>query len=260
MKKIKSNIKKLFLRILNKEIHLISEQEKKVNCLTEQLASTQEELAQLKQCMNHYFRGHYTTWQEKRVTAIIEYFSPLWFRGKKILELGAGYGDIGAVFTALGAEVTCSDARIEHLEVVKMKYPQIHTVQANIENEWPFEDRYDLILHLGVLYHLDDVNFSLERSLNSANHVVLETEVCDSNDRSTILKVDEDKNGYDQSFTGRGSRPSATYLENFIEHRGASFERIAGNECNSLFHQYNWTVQNSGEWRHGLRRFWFIKT
>ena len=34
------------------------------------------------------------------------------FKGKKILELGAGHGDIGAFFAELGADVLCLDGRI----------------------------------------------------------------------------------------------------------------------------------------------------
>lgn len=260
MKKIKAVLRQFLLRGLRQEINLLNEQTNKLHQMTAQLDSAQKELENLKHHLDGRFRGHYNLWQEKRVTAIIEYFNPLWFKGKKILELGCGYGDIGAAFTALGANVTCSDARAEHLEVLKRKYPHIKTIQANIENEWPFEEKYDLILHLGVLYHLNDINFSLERSVKYADHLILETEVCDSDDHDTMLKVEEDKNSYDQSFTGHGSRPSASYIEQFIKNLGASFERVNGNQCNSLFHQYNWTVQGSGEWRHGLRRFWFIKS
>lgn len=260
MKKVRELIKQLLLNNLSEELQHVKEQEMKLHCVTEQLELAQKELMQIKHQLNGCFRGHYTLWQEKRVTAIIEYYHPLWFKGKKILELGCGYGDIGAVFTALGADVTCSDAREEHLEVLKTKYPHIKTIKANIECEWPFEERYDLILHLGVLYHLNDINYSLERSINSADHVILETEVCDSDDHNTVIKIVEDKASYDQSFTGHGSRPSARYIEQFVEKYGASFERISGNECNSLFHQYNWEVQGSAEWRHGLRRFWYIKS
>lgn len=204
------------------------------------------------------FGGHYHYWRDRRVTAIIEHFGPLWFQGKKILELACGYGDIGAAFATLGAQVTCSEVRPEHLRVINKRYSQIKTVPANLENEWPFKERFDLILNLGVLYHLKNFAFALAKSLESADHVVLETEVCDSEDPDRVIMIQE--SGYDQSYIGVGTRPSAACIERIMESHRASYERVSDNRCNALFHNYDWKVENTGRWCSGLRRFWFIKT
>lgn len=208
---------------------------------------------------SYRFQEHYQHWRSQRTSAIISHYGPLWFKGKRVLELGCGHGDIGSIFSLLGADVTFSDARSEHLDTLRQRYPFSNTVLANCENEWPFEGRFDLILHLGLLYHLKDFEFSLNKSLDFGGNVVLETEVCDSNDPNQVSFVKEDDAGYDQSFGGVGSRPSPAYLERVFHDRNASFERLTDASCNSSFHCYDWRITNSGEWRHGLRRLWFIR-
>lgn len=207
-----------------------------------------------------YFSGHYDEWRNRRITAIVSHYGPLWFKGKTVLELGAGYGDIGAALQGIGAQVTCSEAREEHVAKIRRRHPNIEVIKANMEHEWPFTKKYDLILHLGLLYHLKNINFSVEKSLSNAMFVALETEVCDSDDPNFVLRVTEDKTGYDQSFIGIGSRPSAPYVERLFENVGARFDRISDSRCNSYFHTYDWNVTNTGDWCNGLRRFWFVAT
>jgi len=206
------------------------------------------------------FSHHYDAWREKRVTEIIRYFGPLWFRGKKLLEVGCGYGEIGLSFEALGAEVHYSDARQEHLDVILKHRPYAHVIKADINNEWPFDIEYDLILHLGVLYHLDDIDYSLSKLMHSAKHAVLETEVSDSISEELVVKVIEDSESYDQSTTGVGSRPSPAYIEKQLKKLGANkLVKLESKSCDSTFHQYSWPLSNTGRWEHGLRALWFIE-
>ncbi|ENM5767889.1 class I SAM-dependent methyltransferase [Vibrio mimicus] len=205
------------------------------------------------------FSDHYIPWREKRVTEIIRHFSPLWFRGKKILELGCGYGEVGKNFEGLGAVVTYCDARQEHLDVILKHRPHCKVVKADINNEWPFEEKFDLIVHMGVLYHLDNMSFSIAKAMESAYHIVLETEVCDSNDPMFNLAVEENILGYDQSVTGLGSRPSVAYVERLVDvGKPKSMTRLRSSACDSNFHQYSWEITDTKRWEHGLRSMWFI--
>ena len=207
------------------------------------------------------FSDHYEYWRAKRVVAIVEHYGESFFKNKKILELGCGYGDIGKVFIGLGAEVIFAEGREEHVNILKNKFPNNRVYKVNLENEWPFKDeKFDLILHLGVLYHLDNIEFSLEKSILNTSNLVLETEVCDSDDPDLVLKIDENMNGYDQSLIGKGSRPSGKYLENIFKKYNCSYEIIKDKRCNALFHRYDWSVKNTNTWEHGLRRFYFIET
>jgi 2-polyprenyl-3-methyl-5-hydroxy-6-metoxy-1,4-benzoquinol methylase len=225
----------------------------------EKIKSLREDLTSVKTNLDLNFRGHYDTWREKRVTSIVDHYGPLFFKDKKLLELGAGYGDIGVVFTGLGSQVSCVDAREHNVNIIKDRYPFINSSVVNVEDEWPFTERFDLIIHMGLLYHLDDFEFSLRKSLENTHHLILETEVCDSDDPDVVLKIDENRGGYDQSFIGKGSRPSEKYIEKILDEYGAKYTKIADTRCNSLFHSYNWQVQNTNVWVHGLRRFWFVE-
>jgi hypothetical protein len=91
----------------------------------------------------------------------------------------------------------------------------------------------------------------------AADHVVIETEVSDSDDESFVLKIQED--GYDQSIHGRGSRPSPAAVEKVMRNCGFEFVRITDDRCNSGIHHYDWTPTNSGAFSHGQRAFWFAR-
>ena len=56
----------------------------------------------------HFADGHfdrtYDGWRVRRVRKLMEVYG-IEFQGKRILELGAGIGDIGSIFVELGAEV-----------------------------------------------------------------------------------------------------------------------------------------------------------
>ena len=206
------------------------------------------------------FVGHYEYWRAKRIVAIVEYYGEKWFEGKKILELGSGYGDIGYVFHTLNADVTFAEGRRDNCNYIRNRYPWAKVYEMNCENEWPFpkDVHYDLILHMGLLYHLDNIWFCLDKCFECADNIVLETEVSDSNDENYCLKIDENANGWDQSLIGRGTRPSPNFIEKHISERGWKFDRVDDSRCNAHFHIYDWKITNSGEWRNGLRRFWFL--
>jgi hypothetical protein len=93
----------------------------------------------------------------------------------------------------------------------------------------------------------------------STDYLVLETVVCDSDDKNFILKVEEDVNGYDKSLIGIGSRPSAEFIEEILKDNGYEFERVNDSRCNAGHHEYDWEVQNTGVRLFGKRRFWFCK-
>ena len=232
--------------------------------LSTQSDNTEKKIAKIYQRLfeqKRAFTKHYEYWRAKRITAIVEYYSESWFKGKKILELGCGYGDIGFVLTTLGAEVVFAEGRKENCDYVRERFPNNRVYQMNAENEWPFskEEKFDMILHMGLLYHMDHFEFSLDRCLESSDILVLETEVCDSDDPDIIIKVSEDKNNVDQSLIGIGSRPAAAYVERYLEEREWQYDRVTDARCNAGMHEYDWNVKNTKTWKNGMRRFWFCE-
>lgn len=205
------------------------------------------------------FRGHYNLWRAKRIVAIINHYGEEFFREKKILELGAGYGDMGNYLKEIGAEVVFAEGRPEHCEVLRHRFPNNKVYQVNLENEWPWQEHFDIILNLGILYHLDNFNFLLEMCFAHCDHMILETEVSDSDDPLFVLKIEEDTKSYDQSLIGIGSRPSEYMIEAIIIKNNFIFKKINDDRCNSHFHRYDWKIKNTHAWINGQRRFWFIQ-
>jgi len=207
---------------------------------------------------NQNFSGHYEQWRSKRIASIIDWYRAPWFLGKNVLEIGAGYGDIGLAFHSLGANVTFSEGRAEHVEQMKQRLLMVkpdNIVVMDAEQGISLPGSFDLVVHLGVLYHLDNWRQSLVDSAKKAPFMVLETEVCDSDDPGFELKIKE--GGYDQAISGRGTRPSGPMVEKVLADAGWKFEQLTDNRCNAFRHVYDWKVENTGNWRHGLRRWWW---
>jgi hypothetical protein len=204
------------------------------------------------------FNHHYIDWRFKRISKILEIYNQDFFKHKSILELGCGHGDIGKEFISFGANVTFAEGRSYHCEILKERFLNSKIINLDQNEPWELNTRFDIIIHWGVLYHLNDWKSDLISTLKHSDLIFLESEVSDSNDVNFDLKITE-RDGYDQSLNGIGSRPSADNIERIIEENGFSFERFDDESLNSSFHQYNWKVENTNTWRDGLRRFWIVK-
>jgi len=187
------------------------------------------------------------------MNGVAKYISPEYFQNKTLLEIGCGHADVGNMFSELGADVTCSDGRDEHLEIVRQKYPHLKTFLMDADNT-NIPDKYDVIVHWGLLYHLSEIEIHLETVSQKCDVLLLETEVSDSDNKEFYISTDE--NGTDQALNYRGIRPSPSYVETVLEKNGFQFKLIKDPILNSDFHRYDWEISNSHTWDNGLRRFW----
>lgn len=199
------------------------------------------------------FAGHYEEWRNARLFVMDKYLGHDFFTGKSVLELGCGYGDIGAAISQRGGIVTCSDARAEHIEVLKAKHATVRTRIDDLDKPLKYCPSFDVIVHFGVLYHLRDARENLLDVAKYCNYLILETEVCDSSEEFAIATPE---NGYDQAFNAVGTRPSPSLVEKYLNEAGFHFQMIMDKDMNAEFHMYTWEITNSKTWRHGLRRFW----
>lgn len=199
------------------------------------------------------FTGHYDNWRISRMNGVKKYVLPNYFKSKTILELGCGHADVGNMFCELGANVTSSDIRKEHLYNVTQKYPKIKTLLMDCDNV-NIKDKYDVIIHWGLLYHLKEIEIHLEKISQKCDVLLLETEVSDSDDPSFYILTKEQ--GNDQAYNNIGIRPSPSYIESVLEKNGFQFKLINDPILNADNHCYDWNIANTKTWRHGLRRFW----
>lgn len=205
------------------------------------------------------FNEVYSDWNHKRSKAIIDHYGYTFFHGKKILDLGAGHGDIAAALVRLGADVLCVDARQDNLDVIAKKHPFLRTMKLDLNHEWPFAtNQFDIVLSLGLLCHLKNYEQHIYQICSAAEIIVLETEVLDSTNTYVRIPIFEEKVIHDLSFHGEGSIVSAANIQNRFSEYGATFKRKDDPKLNSGPYVYNWRETDSGR-KHGNRRFWFIR-
>lgn len=225
----------------------------------------------------------YEDWYNKRVQKIINIFGQDWFAGKKILELGAAHGDIGFSFSKLGAEVTFTDLRQENLDSIDEK---LKTVDArykvkllNQEQKYQFDEKFDLTLHLGTLYHIKNWKQDLECALETSNLMILETSVCSSSLPDHQIRSGISENATMRRYCGETPKLSAFCQESVEAHLnkiGCKFVRFDNSELNSNVswnskylcrHVYDWNndtnlIKNYSNNNFSVdvyfRRFWLV--
>jgi SAM-dependent methyltransferase len=204
------------------------------------------------------FDGKYFDWNSKRIKGIVDHYGYKFFYGKKLADLGCGYGDLSGTLYRLGSEITAVDVRQEHLKVVSKKFPGVKIVRANLEGPWPFHGtKFDMILDLSLICHLASIDEHLKAVCSSTTYLILETAVCDSDDPYKIIQIPEAKEVYDLAFNGTGSRPSPAYVERILTDYGMSFKRMDKTKFNSGDYIYDWVALNNGSTDIHKRRIWF---
>lgn len=170
-----------------------------------------------------------------------------------MIELGCGYADLGNSFHELGCDVNSVDARIEHINVAKLRYPHINSFVLDCD-DLILDKKYDIVLHWGLLYHLKDIEKNLTVVCDKCDYLFLETEVIDGDNEDDFIHVNE--NGYDQAYNNIGSRPSYTKVEKILTKNDFKFVLIKDPILNTPHHIYDWNITNSKRWANGMRRFW----
>ena len=218
------------------------------------------------------FHFSYDFWRVRRCNKLLEIYGVDYFKRKKILELGAGHGDIGAFFAELGAQVLCLDGRIQNVNFATLKHrnvPNIKFEQFNLENDFSSFGKFDLIINFGLIYHLRNVETHLKCCFLATDEVMVETVVCDSTDPHKIVFCNERPEVDEEALEGTGSRPSPFYIERIAKENNFEVIRYFTADLNSgqenatgYQFRYDWTHKNDGSFDTNfrgagdLRRFW----
>lgn len=182
---------------------------------------------------NEILGGANNEWRVKRVRKLEYIFSQEWFRDKKVLELGCAFGNIGLYFKNLGAEVTFSDARQEALDVVRRKDSSVELLLLNQEKHWSLNRKFDLILHFGLLYNLDNWERDLCCTIHHAKYVALETAVARFSDKFECKIVNPCYPCYIWGpFSGVGTLVSSSNIENVFNKLQADYHRYDDRDLN----------------------------
>jgi SAM-dependent methyltransferase len=204
----------------------------------------------------------YVAWSVARIDTILDQYGLEWFKGRRILEVGGGHGDIGAFFASLGAQVLCLEGRARHARIARLRHravPGFECVPFDLEGDFSRFGTFDLVIDVGLLYHLRNVERHLGCCFGAAGEVVLESAVCDSTDPYRILVVKEDPASMKMALHGVGSRPSPFFVERLATERGFTITRLFLAELNAgPEFCYDWTHRDDGSAPDdlSLRRMW----
>jgi len=206
------------------------------------------------------FSGHYKIWNQRRFDFVNACLFDVDKNNLSLLEISAGHANLSRLFLHSGFDITCTDGREEHITWMNDKFPTIKTKQINLDSTYPETIKYNIVIHFGVLYHLIDPLKHLNDFFKKQDfdHLFLETEVANYPDENFVLKLKED--GYDQSMSYIGGRPSAQAIEKILNEFDLNWTRHDDINLNSTFHNYNWKEDDTPEtYRIGMRRFYHIK-
>ena len=191
-------------------------------------------------------------WAQNRVNVIRDYFGREYFQGKTLLELGSMFSYIGNEFSKLGCDVTCVEAKAENIREAKLLYPHLRYIEADLDKEeWPFGD-FDIILHMGLLYHQANPEYCLRQSQEHCKVLILESEVVDSD--KLIKELSPKRDACSQGFNNE-CKISVGYIESMLHNA----TRLDDKRLNHNYHHYDWIAKNEGHYTEGQRRFWICQ-
>ena len=220
--------------------------------------------------IQHYIyfnEGHYSAsyhgWRMKRVRKLMEVYG-IDFEGKRILELGAGIGDIGSIFAELGADVIGLEGRAANCNLANLRFRKMKNYQVR---QWDLEQHlgqefldlgpFDFIILFGLVEVIENFVPLLDCCMQLSNTLFLETLVCDSTDPDKVLYVDMHAGQSDDwPLSGRSPRPSPTYIERLFSNQGFKVNRHFDKDLNYCPHFYSWEHANDDKTPYGLRRYW----
>jgi len=206
-----------------------------------------------------HFNETYKAWRMKRVRKLMEVYG-IEFDGKRILELGAGIGDIGSIFAELGAEVLGLEGRKVNCNLANLRFRNLDNysiIQYNLEEDFSQFGRFDLIINFALVEVIERFEPLLECCMKISNTIFLETMVCDSTDPYKVLYEDMPASQYgDWPLSGKSPRPSPACIERLFTDKGFAVHQHFDKDLNSYPHVYNWSHQNNDSTVRTLRRFW----
>jgi hypothetical protein len=197
---------------------------------------------------------YHADWQKNRINFILSKYPKEFFKGKRILEVGAYNGYIGAYFNALGAAVHCLEGRTENVVNIMNDYPNITAEVANLDtDEWVW-GKWDIIINFGLYYHLEKFHKEhLQNCISNCDLMFFETVIYDSNDSEIYFRTEQ---GDDQSLTTIGGTPSTSYVENILKENAVTYKKYTDPFLNNYQHKYDWPDTGVKVFNQFHRRFW----
>jgi hypothetical protein len=134
--------------------------------------------------------------------------------GERVLETGAGIGDLSTFFIDRGCRVTITEPRPESLAILRWRYPANDVRALDLDAPDPaFTGRFEVVFCYGTLYHLSQPEAALEwMAARCDRMLLLETCVLPGDDER-IASFAEEPVAAENSVSGRGCRPTRRWLQ-----------------------------------------------
>jgi SAM-dependent methyltransferase len=201
---------------------------------------------------------NYGDWQHRIVRFLIDRFGHSWFRNRRVLDLGCGNGDIAGALFRLGADVLAVDARQDHLNTISKRFPGLKTRCVDLDHEFPFREKFDLVLSLDLACHLKNTAQHIQQICAIGQQIVLETSTVNSNALDKELTFQENRLEPSFSFNGIGSMLTAAKIEDVLRAAKVSFRRIDDGNLNTNPFVYDWKMDGNQEALPRNRRLFVI--
>jgi len=131
---------------------------------------------------------------------------------QSVADVGCGVGYFSGFLEEQGFDVVGFDARSENVEEARRRYPSIEFHVANIEEPSVLQrGSFDLVLCLGLLYHLENPLRALRNLATMANQFLL-IESYATPQKETAFYLREELRLEDQSLTSLALYPSESSL------------------------------------------------
>ena len=134
-------------------------------------------------------------------------------RGKTVLEVGAGIGDLSGYFLDRGCQVTITEGRESNLEYIRHRHPKCAVALLDLEKprEMPGAP-FDIVVCFGVLYHVSNPAEVLHSLAGQCRDMLLLATSVSFGSESAEHIVDEDQRSPTQAVSGRGCRPTRRWI------------------------------------------------
>jgi SAM-dependent methyltransferase len=162
--------------------------------------------------MDYFYSPHYQTHNHARLSHLASLGLPL--SGRRVLEVGCGPGDHTGFYIERGCSVCSVDARLECVQALKARYPQVVTAQTDMNAPDALHGlgKFEVVHCYGLLYHLEDPTTGIA-SMASVSSDLLLLESCVSGRRSVdVYPAQELVEDFTQSIRGLGCRPTRPWL------------------------------------------------
>jgi SAM-dependent methyltransferase len=146
--------------------------------------------------------------------------------GKRVLDIACSSGYWSIQCALLGAEVVGFEARPEQIELANFVKTTVglDDVEFSVLDFWEMTPeklggKFDLVLNLGILYHLPKPVEALERTMAMArSHVLLDTAVYPAHGPLMFLQWDEPEDIRMAAHAGIAALPSKEAVEMMLRH------------------------------------------